>query len=59
VSPAALRKTPIWSVPSNVLIRGLVQLESKGPDLARIACEVNGTPMPSAAGTHQSDMGEA
>jgi putative transposase len=37
----------------NIRERGLNLL--KGPVLARIACEVNGAVMPSAAGTHRSD----
>lgn len=43
----------------NVLRRGLAQLASEGSDLTRIACQVNGAVMPSAAGTHRSDLGEA
>ena len=37
----------------NIRERGLNLL--KGPDMARIACEVNGAVMPSATGTHRSD----
>jgi putative transposase len=37
----------------NIRERGLNLL--KGPDLARIACEVNGAVRPSAAGTRRSD----
>jgi putative transposase len=37
----------------NIRERGLSLL--KGPDMARIACEVNGAARPSAAGTHRSD----
>lgn len=37
----------------NIRDRGLNLL--KGPDMARIACEVNGATRPSAAGTHRSD----
>ena len=37
----------------NILERGLNLL--KGPDMARIACEVNGATGPSAARTHRSD----
>ena len=40
----------------NVLRRGEMQLGSEGPDLARLACEVNGVVIPSAAGTHRSDL---
>jgi putative transposase len=36
----------------NVLRRGEVMLSSEGRDCARLACEVNGAVMPSAAGTH-------
>lgn len=35
----------------NVLRRGEAQLSNEGPDLARLACEVNGAVRPSAAGT--------
>ncbi|WP_326941647.1 RNA-guided endonuclease InsQ/TnpB family protein [Actimicrobium sp. GrIS 1.19] len=46
----------------NVLDRALAQLSQpsneEGPDMARIACEVNGAVRPSAAGTHRSDMQE-
>jgi transposase len=37
----------------NIRERGLNLL--KGPDMTRIACEVNGAVMPSATGTHRSD----
>jgi hypothetical protein len=37
----------------NIRERGFKLLE--GPDMARIACEVNGAARPSAAGTHRSD----
>ena len=36
----------------NVLRRGEAMLSSEGQDCVRLACEVNGTVMPSAAGTH-------
>jgi putative transposase len=51
----------------NILNRGIKMLEgqdtadaSAGQNIAaRIACEVNGAVMPSAAGTHRSDSGAA
>ena len=38
----------------NIITRGLALLKNQGQDFARIACEVNGVVMPSAAGTHQN-----
>lgn len=35
----------------NVLRRGEAHLSNEGPDMARLACEVNGAVRPSAAGT--------
>ena len=51
----------------NILNRGMKMLEGQDTadasvgcaSTARIACEVNGAVMPSAAGTHRSDSGEA
>lgn len=40
----------------NVLDRAYNILSCEGQDIARIACEVNGVVMPSAAGTHRSDL---
>lgn len=42
----------------NVLRRGEALLSSEGQDNARLACEVNGAIMPSAAGTHRSDSSD-
>jgi putative transposase len=41
---------------TNVLRRGEALFGSKGSDLTRLACEVNGAVTPSAAGTHRSDL---
>jgi putative transposase len=38
----------------NIITRGLALLKNQGQDFARLACEVNGVVMPSAAGTHQN-----
>lgn len=42
----------------NVLRRGMAQLESEGPDLARIACLASDAAMSPATGTHRSDSAE-
>lgn len=42
----------------NVLRRGDALLSSEGQGYARLACEVNGAIMPSAAGTHRSDSAQ-